>query len=45
VDEGPDRSAGMPQWGDATLLSSHADRSASVLRAAQRELATRAPST
>jgi transposase-like protein len=32
-------------WGDATLLSSHADRSASVLRAAQRELATRAPST
>ena len=27
-------------WGDATLLSSHADRSASVLRAAQRELAT-----
>src|SRR5215211_4712882 len=41
VDEGPDRSAGMPQLGgDATLLSSHADRSASVLRAAQRELAT-----
>jgi transposase-like protein len=32
-------------WGDATFLSSHADRSASLLRAAQRELATRAPST
>jgi hypothetical protein len=31
--------------GGATLLSSHADRSAPVLRAAQRELATRAPST